>query len=142
MSFSVHPTPPTESPQPHLPPVPSPLHRTESAKIVHHQQDLSQETAVQAYKQQKMTEGFLSYPRGQPNPLTTHQADVVAQSPLKNRQAPPLPPPPSAPTRRVSTSVGDDDDSLMFKMSELSAEYEEEVSKPSHSGPGLYFDPF
>lgn len=56
--------------------------------------------------------------------LTAHE--IVSQSPLKNRQAPPPPPPPTAPVRRISTSH-EDDDSLVFKMSELSAGYDDDL---------------
>ncbi|KAI7895560.1 autophagy-related protein 13-domain-containing protein [Mucor mucedo] len=56
--------------------------------------------------------------------------EIVSQSPLKNRQAPPPPPPPTAPVRRISTSH-EDDDSLVFKMSELSGAYEDETEHRS-----------
>lgn len=86
-----------------LPSIPSPLHNTKPGA----NSSTSQPLALQ---------------------LTAHQAEIVAQSPLKNRQAPPPPPPPLAPVRRISGSRGlvDDDDSLVFKMSELSAGYEDE----------------
>lgn len=86
-----------------LPSIPSPLHNTKPGA----NSSTSQPLALQ---------------------LTAHQAEIVAQSPLKNRQAPPPPPPPLAPVRRISGSrcLVDDDDSLVFKMSELSAGYEDE----------------
>lgn len=148
MSFSIH---PTQSKEPassslestsssllnkglNLPAIPSPLHNTESVPIIKpsssspsfHRRHQSSTTGPQPPQQR---EEFFSYPRGQPHQLTAHQAEIVAQSPLKNRQAPPPPPPPSAPVRRISASTGlnDDDDSLVFKMSELSAvAYDEE----------------
>ncbi|CEP11278.1 hypothetical protein [Parasitella parasitica] len=84
-----------------LPAIPSPLHNTESA---------THPTAVS---------GEIPYDR--------YPTDIVIYSPLKNRQAPPPPHPPKMPihqTRRISGSGGsggtmDDDDSLVFKMSEL-----------------------
>lgn len=120
MSFSIHPSLTNAEPSSsyessssssinkghNLPSIPSPLHNTKTGA------------------------NTSSASTGQPLALqlTAHQAEIVAQSPLKNRQAPPPPPPPLAPVRRISGSRGlvDDDDSLVFKMSELSAGYEDE----------------
>lgn len=81
---------------------------------------------------------FFSYPRGQPHyQLTTAQPsnDNTTLSPLKNRQ-PPLPPPPNLPTRRSGSSG--DDDSLVFKMSELGG-CEEETTVVAPVNEGFYF---
>lgn len=127
MSFSIHPSLNNAEPSSsyesssslkglNLPPIPSPLHKTRSDTTTG---PLSPKAGLQQ-------DAFFDYPHSHSFRLTAHQAEIVAQSPLKNRQAPPPPPPPLAPMRRTSRGLVDDDDSLVFKMSELSADYEDE----------------
>lgn len=110
-----------------LPAVPSPLHNTESATR-------SSSSRLPPTVSRNTSDPFF-------NRLS---ADIVAYSPLKNRQAPPPPPPPKMPIHqhRISSSGGsggalDDDDSLVFKMSELSG-YEENTPNSGHSSSFYY----
>ncbi|KAL9546546.1 hypothetical protein MBANPS3_006607 [Mucor bainieri] len=111
-----------------LPAVPSPLHVTESA--IH-------PTATAATHTRAIPHNDTFFSR-------QSAAEVVTFSPLKNRQAPPLPPPPKMPVRqhRISSSGGsggalDDDDSLVFKMSELSG-YDENTPSSGHNSSFYY----
>jgi hypothetical protein len=129
-----------------LPTNPSPL-QTESVVAIHptampicHRRHNSCQSFHSKSIETPNDDEFFSYPRGQPHyQLTTRlRDDVVTLSPLKNRQVLPAAPPKLPMRHNESSGAMDDDDSLVFEMSELNGCEDTTTAVPS-TGECLYY---